>query len=115
MRKLDPSVKGPRRACIDIVSDALLQHHAVQTRKWLTALTTELKSMGFTTLAVVDPRMHPPEELYAILGLFEGEIDIRERETEKGTARFLKIRRMSGQEFLEDELLLKKGELQKKE
>jgi len=115
MRKLDPSVKGPRRACIDIVSDALLQHHAVQTRKWLAALTAELKSMGFTTLAVVDPRMHPPEELYAILGLFEGEIDIRERETEKGTARFLKIRRMSGQEFLEDELLLKKGELQKKE
>jgi tetratricopeptide (TPR) repeat protein len=106
MRKLDPSVKGPRRACIDIVSDALLQHHAVQTRKWLTALTTELKSMGFTTLVVVDPRMHPPEELYAILGLFEGEIDIRERETEKGTARFLKIRRVSGQEFLEDELLL---------
>jgi predicted ATPase/KaiC/GvpD/RAD55 family RecA-like ATPase len=115
MRKLDPSVKGPRRACIDIVSDALLQHHAVQTRKWLAALTAELKSMGFTTLVVVDPRMHPPEELYAILGLFEGEIDIRERETEKGTARFLKIRRMSGQEFLEDELLLKKGELQKKE
>ncbi len=106
MRKLDPSVKGARRACIDIVSDALLQHHAVQTRKWLTALVAELKSMGFTTLAVVDPRMHPPEELYAILGLFEGEIDIREKETEKGTARFLKIRRVSSQEFLEDELLL---------
>jgi predicted ATPase/KaiC/GvpD/RAD55 family RecA-like ATPase/ribosomal protein S20 len=106
MRKLDPSVKGARRACIDIVSDALLQHHAVQTRKWLTALVAELKSMGFTTLTVVDPRMHPPEELYAILGLFEGEIDIREKETEKGTARFLKIRRVSSQEFLEDELLL---------
>ena len=106
MRKLGPSVKGPRRACIDIVSDALLQHHAVQTRKWLAALITELKSMGFTTLAVVDPRMHPPEELYAILGLFEGEINLYEKETEKGTARFLKIRRVSGQEFLEDELLL---------
>ena len=114
MRKLDPSVKGPRRACIDIVSDALLQHHAVQTRKWLAALTTELKSMGFTTLAVVDPRMHPPEELYAILGLFEGEVDIRERETEKGTARFLKIKRMSNQEYLEDELLLKKEDLHRK-
>jgi adenylate cyclase len=114
IHKLNASLKGPRRACIEIVSDVLLQHHAVQTRKWLTALTTELKSMGFTTLAVVDPRMHPPEELYAILGLFEGEIDIRERETEKGTARFLKIRRVSGQEFLENELLLKEGELQRK-
>jgi KaiC/GvpD/RAD55 family RecA-like ATPase len=106
MRKLDPSLKGPRRACIDIVSDALLQHHAVQTRKWLAALTTELKSMGFTALAVVDPRMHPPEELYAILGLFEGEVDIREREAEKGTARFLKIKRMSNQKYLENDLRL---------
>jgi predicted ATPase/KaiC/GvpD/RAD55 family RecA-like ATPase len=113
MRRLDPLVKGARRACIDIVSDALLQHHAVQTRKWLTALTTELRSMGFTTLAVVDSRMHPPEELYAILGLFEGEIGIRERETEKGTEKFLRIRRMSDQEYLEDELLLARGSLRK--
>jgi KaiC/GvpD/RAD55 family RecA-like ATPase len=111
MRKLDSSVKGLRRACIDIVSDALLQHHAVQTRKWLAALTAELKSMGFTILVVVDPRMHPPEELYAILGLFEGEVDIRERETEKGTERFLKIKRMSNQKYLENELLLKKEQL----
>jgi KaiC/GvpD/RAD55 family RecA-like ATPase len=114
MRKLDRSLKGPRRAFIDIVSDALLQHHAVQTRKWLAALITELKSTGFTTLAVVDPRMHPPEELYAILGLFDGEVEIRERETEKGTARFLKIKRMSNQNYLEDELLLKKEDLQRK-
>jgi len=70
-----------------------------------------LKSMGFTTLVVVDPRMHPPEELYAILGLFEGEVDIRERETEKGTERFLKIKRMSNQKYLENELLLKKEQL----
>ena len=105
MRKLDPSVKGPRRACIDIVSDALLQHHAVQTRKWLTALTTELTSTGFTILAVVDPQMHPPEELHAILGLFDGEINI----CEKGAEQFLRIKRMSNQKYLDDELLLKKG------
>jgi hypothetical protein len=66
------------------------------------------------SIAVVDSRMHPPEELYAILGLFEGEVDIRERETEKGSARFLKIKRMSNQEYLDDEQLLKKGELQRK-
>jgi hypothetical protein len=83
IHKLDPPLKGPRRACIEIVSDALLQHHAVQTRKWLTALTTELTSTGFTILAIVDPQMHPPEELHAILGLFDGEINIYE----KGAAR----------------------------
>jgi predicted ATPase/KaiC/GvpD/RAD55 family RecA-like ATPase len=110
MRKLDPSVKGPRRACIEIVSDALLQHHAVQTRKWLTALLPELRSAGFTTLAVVDPRMHPSEELYSILGLFEGEIDIYEKETEKGAGKFLKIKKMSNHKYLENELFLKKEE-----
>jgi hypothetical protein len=58
--------------------------------------------------------MHPPEELYAILGLFEGEINIYEKETEKGVGKFLKINRMSNQEYLEEELLLKKGDLQRK-
>ncbi|MGD0029463.1 MAG: tetratricopeptide repeat protein [Candidatus Bathyarchaeia archaeon] len=111
IRRLDPSGKGPRRACIDIVSDALLQHHAVQTRKWLTALLPELRSAGFTTLAVVDPRMHPSEELYSILGLFEGEIDIYEKETEKGAGKFLRIKKMSNHKYLEKDLFLKKEEL----
>jgi len=102
VHKLDASPKGPRRVCIEIVSDVLLQHHAVQTRKWLTALTTELTSTGFTVLAAVDPQMHPSEELHAILGLFDGEINIYQ----KGAEWFLKIKRMSDQEYLEDELLL---------
>ena len=108
IRKLEPSLKGPRRVCISLVSDVLLQHHAVQTRKWLTALNAELKSNGFTTIAVVDPRMHPSEELYAVLGLFDGEFDI----FKKGTEQFLKITRMSNQKYLDDELLLKKEEPQ---
>jgi tetratricopeptide (TPR) repeat protein len=111
IRKLDPSLKGPRRICISLISDVLLQHHAVQTRRWLTALTTELKSTGFTILATVDPRMHPSEELYAILGLFDGEINIYEKETEKELQKFLKIRKMSNQKYLENELPLKKKEL----
>jgi tetratricopeptide (TPR) repeat protein/KaiC/GvpD/RAD55 family RecA-like ATPase len=106
IRQLDPSLKGPRRICLGLVSDVLLQHHAVETRRWLTALMTKLKSEDFTTLAVVDPKMHLSEELYAILGLFEGEINIYEKETEKGVGKFLKIRRMSDQKYLEDELLL---------
>jgi KaiC/GvpD/RAD55 family RecA-like ATPase len=113
IRRLDPLLKGPRRICVGLVSDVLLQHHAVQTRKWLTALTAELKSNGFTALAVVDPQMHPPEELHAILGLFDGEINIYEKETERGFGRFLKIKRMSDQKYLETELLLKKDEPQK--
>jgi len=106
IRKLDASVKGFKRACIEIVSDVLLQHHAVQTRRWLTALTAELRSMGFTTLAVIDPQMHAPEELHAILGVFDGEINVYERETEKGSRRFLKIKKMTNQKHLENDMPL---------
>jgi len=112
-RKLDKSPKGPRRACIEIVSDVLLQHHAVQTRRWLNGFIPELKSKGFTTLAVMDPEMHPPQEVRAILDLFEGEINIYEKKTEKGFRRYLMIKKMLNQKYLDSELHLKKEKLQK--
>jgi hypothetical protein len=72
-----------------------------------------LRSAGFTTLAVIDPQMHPLDELHAIIGLFEGEINLYEKETEKGSEKFLKIRKMPNQRYLKDELLLKAEDLQK--
>jgi KaiC/GvpD/RAD55 family RecA-like ATPase len=111
-RRLDKSIRGPRKACIEIISDVLLQHHAVNTRRWLTGLIPELKSKGFTTLAVMNPQMHPPEEVHAILGLFEGEINIYEKETEKGLEKFLKIRKMHNQRYLENDLSLRKERLE---
>jgi len=112
-RRMNKSPKGPRRACIEIVSDVLLQHHAVQTRRWLNALIPELKSKGFTTLAIMDPGMHPPQEVRAILDLFEGEINIYEKQTRKGLEKFLKIKKMLNQKYLDSELHLKKEKLQK--
>ena len=113
IRKLDPSLKGARRICLGLVSDVLLQHHAVQTRRWLAGLIPELQSEGFTTLAVIDPQMHPSEELHAILGLFDGEISIYEKETEKGSEKFLKIKKMANQRYLKDEILLREEDLKK--
>ena len=110
-RMIDTPRSGPRRACIEIISDVLLQHHAVITRKWLNGLLSELKSRCFTTLAVVNPHMHPQEEVQAILGLFEGEIKIYEKETEKGTEKILRIRKMYNQRYLENELTLTREKL----
>jgi len=112
-RRLGTSVSGPRRACIEIVSDVLLQHGAVKTRRWLTDLITELKSKGFTTLAVMNPKMHSPQEVHAILGLFDGEINVYEKESEKGLEKFLKIKKMYNQRYLESELPLRKQRLKK--
>jgi len=110
-RRMGPSLSGPRRACIEIISDVLLQHQAVSTRRWLTGLIPDLKSKGFTTLAVMNPQMHSPQQVQAILGLFEGEISIYEKETEKGLGRFLKIKKMYNQKYLESELPLRKDRL----
>ena len=111
-RRLDASLKGPRRICIEIIPDVLLQHQAVQTRRWLTQLIPELKWNEFTTLAMLDPEMHSRQEVLAILDLFEGEISIYDKVTEKGLKKFLKIRRMYNQKYLESELPLQKEKLQ---
>jgi KaiC/GvpD/RAD55 family RecA-like ATPase len=111
IRKLAQSLKGSRRICLGLVSDVLLQHHAVQTRRWLAGLIPELQTEGFTTLAVMDTEMHPPQEARAVLDLFEGEINIYEKETEKGLERYLRVKKMSSQKYLENELPLKKEQL----
>ena len=112
-RGLDTSPKALRRACIEIVSDILLQHHTVQTRRWLNALIPELKSKGFTTLTVMDPGMHSPQEVRGVLDLFEGEINIYEKETEKGLEKFLKVKKMYNRKYSKSELPLQEEKLQK--
>ncbi|UCH31796.1 MAG: hypothetical protein JSV05_10000 [Candidatus Bathyarchaeota archaeon] len=111
-RKLDKSSNKRRRACIEIISDVLLQHHAVQTRRWLTGIITELKSKGFTTLSVMNPQMHTSEEVQAILDLFEGEINIHEKEGKRVTKKFLRIKKMYNQRYLESEMPLIKERIQ---
>lgn len=113
-RKLEPaSGTSRRRACIEIVSDVLLQHHAVTTRRWLAGLIPDLRSRGFITLAVMNPYMHSSEEVHSILSLFEGEISIYEKETRKGSEKFLKVKKMYNHRYSENELPLRKDRLEK--
>jgi len=107
LRRFESSDDRPRRICIEILSDILLQHRAVQTRRWLVGLITELKTRGFTTLAIMNRQMHAPEEAYAVLDLFDGEIEIYERGTEKT----LRIKKMYGQNYVGDDLPLCKKRL----
>jgi KaiC/GvpD/RAD55 family RecA-like ATPase/tetratricopeptide (TPR) repeat protein len=111
-RMVEPSAAGSKRICLEIISDVLLQHHAVITRKWLSALLPTLKQQGFTVLAVLDPTMHPAEEIQAVKGLFEGEMGISEKETLKGFEKVLRIHRLSNQKYLEDELTFTREKLE---
>lgn len=110
-RRFGKSKDDSRRACLDIVSDVLLQHHAVQTRRWLTGLIPELRSRGFTTLALLNPHMHSTEEMHAVLDLFEGEISIYEKKGQEDTLKYLRIRRMQNQRYLDGELPLRRTRL----
>jgi len=111
-RTLDPEATGSRRFCIDIISDVLLQHRTLVTRKWLSSLLPILKLEGFTVLAIVNPQMHPPEEVQAMLGLFDGEIRVTERETVKGGEKALRVRKLSGQKYRDEELILSREKLE---
>jgi len=108
LRELGDSQGRQKRVCIEIVSDVLLQHQAVTTKRWLTELISELRARRFTTLAVVNPLMHPPQDVQAILGLFDGEIALYDEKTKEGSQRFIRIKRMYNQKYLDNALPLKK-------
>jgi TolB-like protein/Tfp pilus assembly protein PilF len=96
----------PKRLVIDILSDILLRHKALQTRKWLTELLERLRSKGITTLAVLNPYMHSAEDVQAIVDLFDGNVEIFEKESERGTRKYLRIKWMHGIETTEKEFPL---------
>jgi len=109
-RALNPKT-GSKRICLKVTSDILLHHHAVTTKRWLNALLPTLKSEGFTILAVVDPQMHPTEELQAVLSVFDGEIRVTEKETPEGVRQTLRVRKLVNQKYLEKEIALTKEKL----
>jgi hypothetical protein len=90
----------------------LLEHHAVITRKWLNNLLSNLKSKGFTTLVVIDPQMHPLEEVQAVTGMFDGEIKVYEKESVNGSEKVLKVRKLYNQKYLEEEIALSRENLE---
>ncbi len=96
----------PKRVAIDILSDVLLRHKALQTRKWLNELLERLRAKGITTLALINPNMHSREEAEAVLDIFEGSLEIVEKEVEGSLRKFLRIKWMHGIEISENEFPL---------
>ncbi len=76
----------PNRLIIDITSDLLLRHGPLQTRKWLSDQLSRLKSKGITTLTVLNPSMHTQTEIGSVADLFDGSLEIIEKEVD-GTRR----------------------------
>jgi hypothetical protein len=56
--------------------------------------------------------MHPPDHVQAILGLFDGEINLYEKETKNGIDTFLRVRRMYNQKYSRGELKVTRERLE---
>jgi KaiC/GvpD/RAD55 family RecA-like ATPase len=96
----------PSRVVVQFLSDVLLRHKALQTRRWLSELLDKFRARNITTLVFLNPFMHSGEEVQAIVDLFDGNIEIFEKESEGETRKYLRIKWMHGIETAEKEFLL---------
>ena len=96
----------PKRLVVEILSDILLRHKALQTRKWLNELLEKLRFKGITSLAVLNPYMHAGEEVQAVVDLFDGNLEIIEKDVKGQLQKFLRIKWMHGITVTETEFLL---------
>ncbi|MGD0688903.1 MAG: ATPase domain-containing protein [Candidatus Bathyarchaeia archaeon] len=96
---------------IDILSDLLLRHKSVLTRRWLTDFVGKRKAEGFTIIATLNPLTTTKEETQSIIDFFDGVIEIFEKPLAERTRRFLIIRKMYGQRYSDGEVLMDKDKL----
>ena len=96
---------------IDLLTDVLLEHKALTTRKWLDDFIARRKSEGFTILGTLNPLLSAKEESQTIIDLFDGIIEIYEREFRERPCRFLIVKKMYGRKYIETELMLDKDKL----
>lgn len=96
---------------IDILSDLLLRHKSILTRRWLTDFVGKRKAEGFTIIATLNPLTTTKEETQSIIDFFDGVIEIFEKPLAERTRRFLIIRKMYGQRYSDGEVLMDKDKL----
>ncbi|MCJ7614781.1 hypothetical protein MUO71_08490, partial [Candidatus Bathyarchaeota archaeon] len=103
-RNIDQSSK--KRICVEIVSDVLLDYEAKATRKWISELITDLGSKGFTMLAVMNPSMHPSDQVNAIIDLFDGEISITQTDDPLECKKSIRVKKLRNQDYIKSPICL---------
>jgi len=99
-RNIEPSRK--KRICVETVSNVLLNYEAKATCKWVSELTADLGSKGFTMLAVMDPSMHPPDQANAVVNSFDGEISITQTDDPLECKKSLRVKRLKNQDYIKN-------------
>ena len=106
VESLAPQKLEEGRFYIDILSDVLLLQGKATTRRWISELVPRLKARGFTVLGMINPSMHNKEETEAITSIFDGEIEIFEKEVEGKIRKFIAVRRLYDRSYIEEERVI---------
>jgi hypothetical protein len=99
----------PGILCLEILDDVLLEHHGA-TRRWLMDILGRGKGARMTCLATVNPAMHSPQELQAILETFDGHIDLYEAEVQV-RPKLIQVKKLGGKTFLDSEVRVEKDRI----
>jgi len=96
---------------LDLLSDVLLENKALTTRKWLSDSILKRKAEGFTILGILNPEVASKQDSHTIIEIFDGIIEIYEKELRERARRFLIVKKMFGRRYSENELMLDKNKL----
>lgn len=96
---------------IDILSDVLLRHKSVTTRRWLSDFVSRHKTDGFTVIASLNPLIGTRDEAESVIDFFDGVFEVYEKPLQERTRRFLVVRKMYGRDYSDNELLLDRRKL----
>ena len=104
-----------RLLILDVISDALLEHKGLTTRKWLNDFIAKRKADGFTIVGIFNPNIVWKADAQAIIDLFDGVIEVFEKGLRERARRFLIIKRMYGRNYAEKEIMLDRERLHQAE
>ena len=106
-RSLDQNLVQSKRVCVEILSEVLNDYGSNTTRKWISDLITNYGAKGFTMLAIVNPRMHASEELYAVIDLFDGEISITQSDNPPDCKKSILVKKLRNKDYIKNPICLR--------
>src|SRR3989338_4677736 len=103
--------ENSKRLVIDMLSYTLLSNQSVNTRKWLRETITKFKQKNFTVLATLNPHMHSKEDVQSLLDLFDGQVEIYEKELQGEPRMFMRVKRLNNSRYSSKEVQLVREDL----
>jgi len=106
LRNIDQSISN-KRICIENLSDVLGKHGTNTTKEWISGLITDLGAKGFTMLAIMDPKEHPPDQATTVLNLFDGEISILQSDDPLDCRKSIVVKKLRNQDYIRNPICLR--------